>query len=58
MNKKYFLIIAIATLLTVCAWVVFDVLHARANVEIDPKISRVLEPLNPNFDQESIQLLK
>lgn len=57
-DRKSFLIIAIATLVTIILWVIFDVLHARANVEISPKLQEVIEPLDPNFDTPAIQLIK
>lgn len=50
MTKKQWLIAAILTFLTICAWVVFDILHTRSQVEISPKLKEVIEPLNPNFD--------
>lgn len=54
MDRKSLLIIAIATLITVIAWVVFDIMHAKANVEISPKVQEVIEPINPVFDTEVI----
>lgn len=50
MTKKQFLIIAIITFFIVCAWVVFDILHARSKVEVSSKLQEVIEPLDPNFD--------
>ncbi len=58
MDRKSFLIISIATFITVVAWVVFDVIHARAQVEIPPETQQLIEPINPNFDQEAINLLR
>ncbi len=50
MTKKEILIISIATFVTICAWVVFDVIHARSKVEISQKTQEIIEPLSPNFD--------
>lgn len=58
MIKKEFLVIAIITFITVIAWVIFDILHARAAVEISPKLQQVIEPLKPDFDQEAIDILR
>lgn len=58
MDKKSIFVISIATLFTIIAWVVFDIIHARATVEIAPEIQEVIEPINPNFDSEAINLLK
>lgn len=48
--KKEWLIVAILTFITVCAWVIFDILHARAQVEIPPKTQEIIEPINPEFN--------
>lgn len=55
MTKKQWLIAAILTFITICAWVVFDILHARSSVEISPKLQEVIEPLDPNFDISGLQ---
>lgn len=49
-TKKEWLIAAILTFMTVAAWVVFDILHARAQVEIPAKTQEIIEPINPEFD--------
>lgn len=54
-NRKEFLIIAIMTLITVIAWVVFDIIHARSNVTIETSVQKVIEPIDPNFDLGVIQ---
>lgn len=55
MTRKEFLVIAIATFITAVAWAVFDILHARANVEVSPKLQQVMEPIDPNFDTANIE---
>ncbi len=55
MTRKEFLIIAVATFITVISWVVFDILHKRSQVEISPKTQEVIEPLDPNFDLEGLK---
>ena len=47
--SKQWLIITILTFITVCAWVGFDILHARAKVEIPPKTQELIEPISPEF---------
>jgi len=49
-TKKAYLIIAIITLLTVIAWVVFDIIHARSKVEVPAELQQLTEPVNPSFD--------
>lgn len=58
MNKKEFLVIAIITLITACAWAFFDILHTRSNTEVSAKVQQVIEPIDPNFDQQAIKLLE
>lgn len=54
MSKKW-LIIGILTFLTICAWVVSDILHSRASVEIPPETQTVIEPIDPNFNTSVIE---
>ncbi len=55
MTKKEWLIAAILTFITVSAWVVFDILHARAKVEIPPKVQGVIEPISPEFNLSGLE---
>ncbi|MDO8498705.1 MAG: hypothetical protein Q7S44_02880 [bacterium] len=57
MRGKQFLYIVIATFVTVIIWVTLDILHSRAAVQTPPEIKQVLEPINPNFDQDAINKL-
>lgn len=52
MTRKEFLVIAIATLITIIAWVVFDAIHARANVKPPADVENALTPIETNFDLE------
>lgn len=53
--SKTWLIITILTLITIVAWVVFDVIHARSKVEIPTEIKNVLDPINPNLDIKALE---
>lgn len=55
MIKKEGLIIAILTFITFCAWVVFDILHTRAQVQIPAKVQQIIEPINPEFDTKVLE---
>lgn len=55
MTKKQWLVAAILTFITICAWVAFDILHARSQVEISPKLQDIIEPLSPDFDISGLQ---
>lgn len=56
MITKEFFIILIITFITICAWVIFDIIHTRAEVEIPGKIQELIEPIDPNFDLQVIGL--
>lgn len=56
MTKKEWLIAAILTLITIVSWMIFDVLHARAKVEIPQKVQEIIEPINPNFNIQSLEV--
>ncbi len=55
MNRKQFFIIAIITFITICAWVLFDVLHTRAAVELPSQLQEAIQPLDPNFDLSAVE---
>lgn len=55
MTKKEWLIAAVLTLITVLAWMSFDVLHARAKVEIPQKVQDIIEPISPDFNTKSLE---
>lgn len=55
MNNKKWLVAVIITFVTICAWVIFDILHARSQVEIPQKLQGIIEPINPDFNTGSIE---
>lgn len=55
MTRKEWLIAAILTFVTICAWVIFDILHTRAQVEIPQKLQEVIEPISPDFDTNALE---
>lgn len=50
MTQKQWLTAVILTFLTISAWVIFDILHSRKQVEIPQKWQEVTQPINPNFE--------
>lgn len=57
MTRKEWLIATILTFITICAWVIFDILHERASVEISPKLQEVIEPINPELNTKGLEEL-
>ena len=57
MTRKEWLIATVLTFITILAWVVFDILHTRAQVEIPPKLQEVIEPINPELNTKVLEEL-
>lgn len=55
MTKKEWLVATILTFITICAWIIFDILHTRAQVQISPKVQQIIEPINPEFDYSVLE---
>ena len=55
MTRKEWLIAAILTFVTICAWVVFDILHTRNQVEVSSKLQEVIAPISPEFNTKSLE---
>jgi hypothetical protein len=55
MERKELLVFAIVTLITVVAWVGFDLYFHRTKTEISNDLKEVIEPINPNFDLSAFQ---
>lgn len=55
MTRKGWLIAVILTFITICAWVIFDIIHTSSQVEIPSKLGEILEPINPQFDLKGLQ---
>lgn len=55
MTRKEWLIATILTFITICAWVIFDILHARAQVEIPSETQQLIEPINPELNTSAVE---
>lgn len=54
MSKKELVIILSITFGVIMAWLVFDILHSKPSVVIDPKLTELLEPIDVSLDKEVI----
>ncbi len=52
---KSFLIIAIATLITIIAWVGFDVYYKRQKTQISTDVQSLIEPIETGFDLSGVK---
>lgn len=55
MTRKEWLIATILLFATITAWVVFDILHSYAKVEIPDKVQKIIEPISPDFNIQSLE---
>lgn len=58
MNKTEFVVIIIFTFIVIMAWVIADIIHTRPSVPLNPNLQSVLDPINPEFDQNAINKIK
>lgn len=57
MTSKQLLLIVIATSVTILIWVAADIIHSRTQVKTPPQVQELLEPINPNFDNQAVSRL-
>ena len=58
MNNKDWLTVSIFTLITVTAWIVFDVYHAAVMSTITEVQQRLTTPLNPKLNPEILSQIR
>lgn len=58
MKQKDFLLIAIFTFITVSAWIILSIYHARVTSTISPALKEKIEPIEPRFNTAVIETLK
>lgn len=58
MSRKEFIVVLIITFIVVIIWIIADIIHTQPSVTKDPKIDKLIEPLNPNFDESVTNQLK
>jgi len=58
MRSKDLFILSILTFLTVVAWIISDSYHASVTSTLTTVEKKLIEPIEPSFDQEVIAQLK
>jgi hypothetical protein len=58
MNRKEITIIALIILLSVVAWISYDIYYTRNKTTISPKELQQVIPLTPTFDNDILKGLK
>lgn len=46
---------AILTFVTILAWVIFDIIHTRSEVQIPQNLQEAMEPISPDFNTGSLE---
>lgn len=57
MTSKQLLYVVIFTFIVAIIWVASNITHAQRDVQIPPETKQLMEPVNPNFDQEVLNEL-
>lgn len=55
MTRKGWLIATMLTFATICAWVIFDIIHTRSQVQIPSQLENIIEPISPDFNTNSLE---
>src|ERR1700731_4779064 len=55
--RRNFLAILLFTFLVVVTWVTSNILHTKSAVPITSELEQALLPINPNFDQSTLDLI-
>lgn len=58
MNKKEFVAILIITFFVIMVWIIAEIIHSKPSVPLDPKIQKLLDPLEKNFDSVTLEKIK
>lgn len=58
MNRQQFITILVISFIVLIAWLIFEFLHTKASVKVDIKVQDLLEPINPDFDKETLNKIK
>lgn len=58
MTNRQFVVVIIITFIVIVIWIVADILHTKPSVEVNPKLTTLLTPINPNFDPKVISQIK
>ncbi len=57
MTSKQFLVAVILTFITIVIWTILDIVHSQAQIHPPPEIQQLLTPIDPTFDQSTINSL-
>ena len=58
MNCQQFITILIISFIVLIAWLLFDFLHTKASVQVETNVQDLLDPVNPDFDKDTLNKIK
>ncbi len=56
-NKELLILFILATIACL-VWVATDIYRTKSNIKITPQLKQALEPINPNFDVQTLKLIQ
>lgn len=57
-SNKELLILFILAAIACLVWVATDIYRTQSKVEITPELKQALEPINPNFDTQTLEFIQ
>ncbi|MBI2595223.1 hypothetical protein HYW46_00620 [Candidatus Daviesbacteria bacterium] len=59
MNRKELIIVFAITFIVVAIWIISDAYrNTKPSIPPDPKLQKIMDPVDPNFDEETIKAIK
>lgn len=59
MNRKEFVLILVITFIVIMIWLGYDLFFkTKASIQTDAKLQSILDPINPDFDQAALEIIK
>lgn len=56
-NKELLILFILATIACL-VWVATDIYRTNSSVKITPQLQKALEPVNPSFDTQTLELIQ
>lgn len=57
MSKTWVIVLSL-TFFVFITWLIIDLLLTKPSIKANPQLQKVLEPLDPDFDQEAISKIR
>lgn len=55
MNRKEFVVVLIFTFIVIVIWIIADIIYAEPSITVDPRVQKLLEPVDPTFDTSILE---